>query len=181
MEVVGRYAGHKEKTGHILLCFDVEIKALQGQEIEKNEIYNLSINKYRPKRSTNANAYYQELSNKIAVEMGISDSEYHNRVLSELGIVWRDENGKRDYILHKDGNWWLKTLKGENHYSPTEKTQEQKNGVYRWYVRMKPTREFDTKEMSMLIDYVLQDADSLGIQTISNEEIARLKNDWQGR
>lgn len=179
MEVVGRYAGRKIKTGHILLCFDVEENALQGQVLDKNENYTLDIRQYKPKRSKNANAYYQELSTKVAYEMGISATEYHNRTLAELGIVWRDERYKRDFILHEDSEWWLKVLKGENHYMPTEKTQETKTGTFRWYIRLKPSREFDSKEMSMLLDYVIQDAEALNIPIMSNEEIKELKDDWK--
>lgn len=181
MEVVGRYAGKKEKIGHILLCFDVEVNALEGQVLNKNENYALTINKYRPKRSKNANAYYQELSTKIAHEMGISATEYHNRTLAELGIMWRDDEGKRDYILHKDGDWWLKVLKGENHYMPTEAVQDTKSGQFRWYVRLKPSRDFDTKEMSTLLDYVIQDAGSIGISVLTPQEIKEMKDAWESR
>ena len=37
---------------------------------------------------------------------------------------------------------------------------------------------YDTKEMSVLIDYLVRQADDLGIQVLTREEIELMKTEW---
>ena len=48
-----------------------------------------------------------------------------------------------------------------------------------WYKVAKGSSEFDTKEMSIFIDGVVQDAQELGIVTDTPEQIARYKEAWK--
>ena len=139
----------------------------------------VTIVKHRNKRSIDANNYYYLLAGKIAQNVNLSLAEYHNRTLAELGIAWLDENGDRTLVLMRDDNRWMHTIPGENHFAPTSKTMTDKHGdVWRWFYLLKPTRQMDTKEMSSLIDYVVQDAKNLGIETLADREIERIINEW---
>lgn len=37
---------------------------------------------------------------------------------------------------------------------------------------------YDTKQMSSLIDHLVQDCKALGIETLTPQELARMKEEW---
>jgi hypothetical protein len=39
---------------------------------------------------------------------------------------------------------------------------------------------YDTKEMSRLIDYIVEEAKDLGIETMTPDDVARMKASWKG-
>lgn len=47
------------------------------------------------------------------------------------------------------------------------------------YRIFKGSSEMDTKEMSQLLDGIIQEAENLEIQTLRSEEIERLKGEWK--
>ena len=146
-------------------------------QIDPTKDYTIKIEPTKRKRSLDANAYYHVLAKKCALKMGITFAEYHNRTLAEHGVAWEDKEGKKHWILQKDDDFWLKQI--ETHFCPTDKT-ECRNGVtYRWFYLLKPSRFFDTKEMSTLIDTTIQDAKSLGIETLPENEIKRMEQSWK--
>ena len=49
-----------------------------------------------------------------------------------------------------------------------------------WYKVIKGSSEYDTKEMSVFIDGIVQEAEQLGIDTLPPAEIERLKGLWRG-
>lgn len=157
-----------------------------AEEIEKLVEYigtekpvTVKITRFREKRSLDANAYYFVLVRQIAQAKGISEAEYHNRSLAEVGVPFLDADGSKIMVYMKDSDRWLKALPGENHYCPTTRWESYKNGeVWRWYYLLLPSRLMDSKQMATLIDYVVQDAQSLGIQTETPEQIERMKQLW---
>lgn len=144
-----------------------------------NEV-DITIVRHRQKRSLNANSYYFTLANKIASSMNIGIAEYHNRTLAELGIPWLDEDDNKIFVLMRDDDRWKRAIPGENHYCPTARTMTDKNGdEWRWFYLLKPSRFMDTKEMAILIDYVVEDAKAIGIDTKDDKEIARMLENYE--
>ena len=131
------------------------------------------------RRSLNANAYYWQLVHQIIEAYGVSEAEYHNRTLAELGYPLRDEKGELRWHLMPDDDSYLNQLPSEAHYCPFQYTTVIKGQVWRAYYELKPSHLMDTREMSHLIDYVVQDAQSLGIQTMTPQEIEKLKQMWK--
>lgn len=152
-----------------------ELLALVG-EINTEKEYEITIKEKRKKRSLDANAYYYQLTAKCAEKAGISLTEAHNKNLADVGIAWLDSEGKRHWILQHDDDFWLKQK--ETHFCPTDKTEDRNGKIYRWFYLLKPSHLMDTKEMSRLIDYVVQDAKALGIPTETPAEIERIKTLW---
>lgn len=161
------------RKGQIAVLSDF-IESIGEVDLEKD--YTVTVEIKRQKRSLDANAYYHVLARKCALKKGITLAEYHNRNLAELGISWDDENGRKHWILQKDDDWWLHQL--EIHFAPTDKTEDRNGVTYRWFYLLKPSRFFDTKEMSVLIDAVVQDAKALNIETMTPNEIERIKQLW---
>lgn len=151
-------------------------KALMDKYID-GKTYVAEIKEKRARRSLDANAYYFQLARKCAEKMNISLTELHNRNLADLGIPWRNSDDEIHWMLQKDNDFWLKQK--EIHLCPTDKTEVRNGVVYRWFFLLKPSHLFDTKEMSALIDYMVQDAKELGVETVSVNEIERLKSLWK--
>lgn len=169
---VNTRTGRMEMT---LTCMDLPE---DFESFLKEDRYTVDIRKARQGRSLDANAYYQVLVRQCAEARGISHAEYHNRSLAEVGIPWADANGKTPYVLMKDDDAWLKVLQGGTHYAPTPATEDRKGITYRWFYLLLPSRFMDSKQMAMLIDYVVQDAKSLGIKTLEDMEIDRMVEAW---
>ena len=166
-------------SGVIMIRTNGNLETLEKLEELKEEEVTVRITKRRKKRSLDANAYYFKLVDEIAAERKLSVAEVHNRTLAELGIPWLDEEGNKTFIMMRDDDTWLKSLPYEPHYCPTFKTMEDKNGeLWRWFYLLKPSRFMDTVEMGRLISYIVQDAQSLGIETKTPEELERLKGKW---
>lgn len=65
-----------------------------------------------------------------------------------------------------------------NHLYPTDETESRKGVVYRWYIKLKGSSKYDTKEMARLIDGTVEDAKELGIETLPPEDLERMKAAW---
>ena len=50
-----------------------------------------------------------------------------------------------------------------------------------WYKVYKGSSHYDKREMSILIDGIIQECNNLGIATITDEEYERLLNGWSGQ
>lgn len=146
-------------------------------DLDLTKDYEVKIKEIKRRRSLNANAYYFKLVTDCAYQKSIGVTEYHNDNLANLGIPWLDEDDNRLWFLQKDTDWWRKQK--ETHFCPTDQTEDRKGVTYRWFYLLKPSHLFNTKEMSMLIDGIVQDAKSLGIETLTPDEIERLKQQWQ--
>jgi nitrogen regulatory protein PII-like uncharacterized protein len=53
------------------------------------------------------------------------------------------------------------------------------NKEFTHYKCFKGSSEYDTREMSILIDGIVSEAKALGIETLSKEELENLKNSWR--
>ncbi len=160
-----------------LLLTDVSVQELQTLKAVGE--LSISASKYRKKRSLDANAYFHLLIGKMADQLKISKVRCKNIMIGRYGQI--------DYI---DGQpVMIKTqipvsdmLEQENlHCLPCGgKTEE--NGLQTFFYRVyRGSHTYNTKEMSILIDGVVQEAGELGIETATPDEIERLKSLWKGK
>ena len=145
-------------------------------QIDDKRNYIVTIEPEKRRRTLTANAYYWQLVKKISKVQKMPETELHNRNLAQVGIPWEDEEGHRQWVLLKDNEWWLK--QHETHFCPSDKTATVSGQVYRWFYLLLPSHLMDKSEMSRLIDYVVEDARSIGIETLPPDEIERLKQLW---
>lgn len=148
-------------------------------EVKKEKEYNVEIKQYRKKRSLDANAYYWNLVEEIARLMNSSKFEIHNQQLAKYGVAQRDENGNMEYSLEKDSDQYL--TYEHNHLYPTEVTEDRNGVIYRWFIKIKGSSEYDTREMAHLIDGTVEDAKELDIETLPPDEIEKMKAAWGER
>lgn len=145
--------------------------------LKLGEEYEITIKK-KSKRSLNANNYHWQLCEQIAKALRSSKYEVHNQLMIDYGTEWLDAKGSPSYVLMKDDDSYLR--KETEHYRPTDAVEDRKGTMYRWFVLLLPSHLMDSKQMSELIDGTVSEAQELGIETRTPDEIARMKSLWNG-
>ena len=143
------------------------LNRLIGEEVD------IDIKKHREKRSLNANSYLRVLEAKIADTIGATKDEVHNDMLSRYGQYQLDENGNVVYCLYRE-DIDFRNL-DSIHLKPTGHSEIKGNVKYQWFAVMKPSREYNTQEMAILIDGVVSECKDLDIETLSPDEIKRIE------
>lgn len=137
--------------------------ALKDAEVE------VTIKKWRAKRSKDANAYFHLLLNQIAQTTGQSDDAVKSELVVRYGALARDCNGNIVGIkLPVAVN-----VRSVYPYTRCYKTVEDNGTLCNCFLLYKHTSDMDTKEMAHLIDGTIQEARELGIDTDTPEFKAR--------
>lgn len=135
-----------------------------------NQVEKLSIeiDKYRGKRSPNANAYCWVLCGKIADCVGASKDEIYLEMLKRYGqtYVCKVPNEKVE-MFKRDRKYWAE------HESLDA---EEKAQYFRVWVG---SSNYNTKEMSVLINGIVDEAQDLDIDTRTPDEIANMLSLWE--
>ena len=127
--------------------------------------------KHREKRSNDANAYFHVLINKLARHFNISDDEMKIKMNLDYGTIARFEDGRIKGCKVPEGT----NIKEFYKYAKWYKTDEEGNDCYIFY---KETHTLNTKEMSQLIEGVVQECKDAGIETKPQVEIDSLLRSW---
>ena len=126
----------------------------------------LDIKQYREKRSLNANNYAWELITKIADKMLLSKEDVYLRMLKEYG-----QSEMISVLSHIDISPYLK-------YYEEAGTSTLNGKEFTHYKVYKGSSEFDTREMSIFIDGIVQEAKNLDIETMTPNQIAEMESAW---
>lgn len=135
-------------------------------KLDANKVYDVTIDEHRKRRSKNANSYLWELVEKIADVLGSSKEEIYLEELKKYGQSLL-------IPVKKDT-----TPSGYFKYYEYETTSILNGKEADWYKVYKGSSEYDTKEMSVLIDGVASDCKELDIPTKEDYEIKQLVDDW---
>ena len=148
-----------------------EIRGMEEKELS------IEITTKRNKRSLNANAYFHVLLGKIAEKLKISKQRAKNLLLAKYGQREILDDGP--LIISILSN--VDMLEREDiHCVPVGYGEVNGKDFTHWAV-LKPSHEYDTKEMAELIDGTIEDAKELGIETLAPEEIKRMEAAWHGK
>ena len=138
------------------------INYLLAQDKEKQ----FELKEYKEKRSLNANAYAWSLITKIADVLRRSKEEVY---IAELQKYGQSQIVSVRSDINVSGFFKYYTEAGRSDLNGTEFTH------YRVY---KGSSEYNTKEMSVLIDGIVDDAKELEIETLTHDELERIKTQW---
>lgn len=165
------------RTGKLRVTFETE-DDISGQiDGIKDKTLRLTAKQWRDKRSLDSNAYYWVLLSKLAEAANISKPRAHNLMLRGYGQMELFD-GSRYYARIPD------TEEAENdvlerttfHLRPTSQVVEGNDGIsYRTYVLLKGSSNYDTAEMTHLLDGLISECKALGIETATPEELERMK------
>lgn len=158
-----------------LLTLEIEGDCEELIDRLKNDTVSIEIKKYRPKRSLTSNSYYWTLCHKISEITGNSDAWTHNKFLRECNcIATVDEQTIAVTIPDTEEAEKEVMEKRDYHLTPTNRYTDGRKGRLRYYLLLRGSSTFDSKEMARLIDFAVRDAKDLGIETISPAEQQRL-------
>ena len=119
----------------------------------KEGLLSVAFNKYKKKRSLDANAYYWVLVSKLAKRVEVSNEEIHNLVLSRYGFP-EIVDGHLMRILIPDTEEAEKKVNCSDvyHLRPTSQVHLMGDGVtYRTYCIMRGSSTYNTEEMARII------------------------------
>ena len=160
--------GHQRVTFE--LCERADLSDLQDKDIRLKAV------RWRERRSLNANGYFYALAGQIAQATSQSLTEVHNQLISDYGRVEMNGDTVMNIIMDTEVDW--RKLEGI-HLHPTSGRRVMDNGrMYQVYLVMRGSHTYDSKEMSTLLDGTIAEAQSLGIDTITENQKAEMLQKW---
>ena len=168
----GRLKDHIIKLGgKVVLMLDTDLSAEYLDELKDKEL-KVQVSVWRQDRSLNANNYCWKLLDEIAQRMHSTKEEVYQDIISKVGVfeILPIRNEAVDNFVEKwksRGLGWVCNI-----------MRDSKIPNYTNVIAYYGSSVYNTKEMSRLIDEVVQEAQALGIQTKTPQELAELKSLW---
>lgn len=162
-------------TDEIDITFSTSQNILtEYEKLKSLEKLRIKAIQYRKKRSLNANNYAWVLMSKMASVLKTDKDSIYEIMLQKYGTPYLDDTGASEKISVLSNidvsKFGLHTkFIGKGYVGDKE---------FNHYIVIKGSSEYDTKEMSDFIDGVVSDAQELDIETISPDEIIRMKEQW---
>lgn len=135
-------------------------------KLDRDTLFDFKVTKHRNKRSLDANAYYWLILGKIADAMKVDKEELHRDYLKHYGVITQA-------MLP------TKEVKGLFKYYDLDGIKEVNGNRFYIYKVYTPSSEMNTKEMSRLIDGIVEEAKAIGIETMTPDELRILKEEWK--
>lgn len=144
-------------------------KFVMGQ---KDKVYDLDIKEHREKRSLDANAYFWVLADKLAEATGVPKIEVYRNSIRDIGgnnttvCVPEAAEQKLRKGWEKNGIGWV-----------TESIPSKLPGCVN-VILYYGSSTYDSAQMDRLIDNIVQDCESVGIETLTPDKLSLLKDGW---
>ena len=168
-------------TGKPKLTF--EINEMQEAKVCYDELNNteklsIKISKYRKKRSNDANAYFWVLCGKLAAKTKQKKIDIYRELIRDIGDNFEVLPIRNEAVDKFVSNWgrdndgkkrlgWICDILGDSKI-------EGYTNVCAYY----GSSTYNSKQMSDLIDGIIFECKEQGIQTMTPNEIAKLKSLW---
>lgn len=160
------------KTDGLMITFAVNSVPTDLEDLQDKDL-DVIAKVHREKRSLNANSYFHVLSGKIAEKAGTSLSHEKNRLIREYG--------QYEYIdgmiptITVNALFEDKMLDMEGvHLKVIERPGETVKMAF-----LRGSHTYNTAEMSRLIDAAVEEAKELGIETMTPDQLERMKAAWK--
>lgn len=133
---------------------------------------NYEIERKRKKRSTDANAYFFTLADKLAERLNIPKTEIYRNYVKEIGGVSETVCVKTEAVQKLCEGWKHNGLGWQTDTVPSK--IEGCTNVILYY----GSSTYNTEQMSRLINLVVEDCKVQGIETRTPDEIADMLSLW---
>lgn len=166
----------KLETGQLIIDIPADQRGtvMRWLKSKKDRDYDLTIKEHREKRSLDANSYSWVLIGKLAAAMHIKPVEVYRQQIVGVGdnftpMCVREKDVARFVSCwERNGLGWITQDLG-----PSQVPGCRNLAAYHG------SSTYDTRQMSRLIDNIVQDCKALGIETLPPEKLALLKEEWQ--
>lgn len=153
----------------ISLLLDTDVSIVE--ELKNENKLNVELKKYRKKRSLDCNAYMWVLISKIQEKLNIAKEDIYRDAIKNIGVYEvipvKDEAVERFVEAWKrNGLGWI--------CETTKSKLEGFTNVIAYY----GSSTYNTKEMSRLVDLIVQECKELNIETMTPEQLSVLKEEW---
>ena len=160
---------------NVRLLVDIEggiPTAEMDQLISADRPWRINIKPWRERRSLDASAYCWVLIHKIAEATGDNVTTIYRRAIKEIGGVSQTVCVLESAVDSLVEGWCHNGLGWQADVLPS-KLPGCKNVVLYY-----GSSTYDTRQMSRLIDYIVQDCEVLGIETKTPEQLADMLSLW---
>ena len=151
-------------------------KAMAIVRKHKDKLYDLEVKEHRKKRSLDANAYAWVLIGKLAEVMRLSPEEVYRQAIQDI-------SGNNEVIPVREDAVEQFKLAWSNHgigWICRDMGKSKIPGYWNLMVYY-GSSVYNSKQMSDLIDALVQDCKALDIETLPPERLALLMDEWGGR
>lgn len=160
---------YKTNKAKITFLFDNKEVLQQAEDLQDKKI-NVEVKKWYKKRSNNANAYLWTLIEKLSQKLNMSRIEVYKKHIYEAGTY--QELGMEEEAMEKFSKIWQNNGLG---WFCEKLVNQYGEIVLRAYFG---SSTYNTKEMTRLLDSVIQDCKSQNIETITSNELSSLLESW---
>lgn len=133
----------------------------------------VEIKKYHPKRSLDANAYFWVLLDKLSSKINEDKITLYRQYIRNIGDNCETVCVQNKAIITLCKGWERNGLGWQTETFPSK--IEGCTNVILYY----GSSEYDTAQMSRLINMLVQDCKEQGIETMTPDELSRLIGDWR--
>ena len=140
-------------------------------ELHEHEVV-VEVKRYSPRRSLDANGFYWLLCGKLAEKTGVGMAEIYRSHVRNIGGNYEVYCGKTEAV-EKLIKAWEKNGLGWIAETTPSKLEGCTNAILYY-----GSSTYDSRQMSRLIDQMVQDCKEQGIQTETPAEIARMCEAW---
>ena len=165
------YKTHKTKISLLLDTKQLDIV----EELKNADKLNVEIKKYRKNRSLNANSYFWKMLQELCELAEIDTIEEYKRRIKELGI-FRQFKIEKDNVKTFEKMW---TAQGTAWFCEVADTEYIGDTEFKIVNAYYGSSSYNSKQMSRLIDEVVEDCKIYGIETKSRKEIDSLLRSWK--
>lgn len=162
-----------DNEGVVELQFNNIQSLLEFEELKKEEkTLDLELKIHKEKRSLNANAYMWKLLSLASEELKVNNEELYKRYVKEYGIY-------KDIVIEEKG---IKTVaeawrrNGIAWFS--EVLDFAQNADFKTLRMYYGTSVYNTKQMTRILNAVVEDCQELGIKTKEDIEIENMLKEW---
>lgn len=142
----------------------------------KDQPVRVDIRKASKHRSLSANAFAWVLIDKIAAKTGFPVTEVYRNAIREIGGI-SDIYGVKEEAFERFREIWTDGHLGRQVEIIPGSSKPGWINVKAW----KGSSDFDSRQMAMLIDSLIQEAEQQGIPTIPDSEVERMKSQWRSQ
>lgn len=176
------YSGaNRNLAGDIVISFTVDESVdIEALNAFGDDVLTLDVDKLRKKRSLDANAYFWRLCDLIAKAVGGDKDTVYLMMLQRYGVfetleVIADAVPAIEALyrhVETVDTYTAERPDADGQYRPVNMA------ILNCY---RGSHDYDTKEMSDLINGTVNDAEALGIPTLTEAELERIKGAWRAK
>lgn len=143
----------------------------------KDKLYTADLKEKKKHRSPDANAYFWVLAGKLGAKLGISPEEVYRQYIRDVADNYVIQPVREDMLEHWDKLWCDKHLGRITEDMGPCRTIKGYHNVRCFF----GSSDYDTAQMSRLIDLIVEDCKRQGIETKTPEELAIMKETWNAQ